>query len=281
PGAGDVGANVFTVQVDATGGSDTATLNITVDTAPVNQAPAFTVDPINEINATEDAAYSSSIADDASDPESDPMPFSKVSGPAWLSVASDGSLSGTPGAGDVGANVFTVQVDATGGSDTATLTITVDAAPVGWVEILYDDFEGGFGNWDDGGTDCKLYTGGARAHQGNNALHLQDNTSTSVSSTGDLALSAKSEIKVEFWANTQNLKNNEDFWLQISTDGGSNYDTVKDYNAGTEFENDVFFSDTVLISGYTLTDQTRLRFRCDASSNSDNVFIDEVRVSVQ
>jgi hypothetical protein len=94
-----------------------------------NQAPSFTADPINEADATEGAAYSSTIADDASDPESDPMTFSKVSGPAWLSVAADGTLSGTPGAGDVGANVFTVQVDATGGSDTATLNITVIPAP--------------------------------------------------------------------------------------------------------------------------------------------------------
>jgi hypothetical protein len=130
PGAVDVGLNNWTVQVSDGTDTDSATLQITVDAAPVNQPPAFTVDPINEINATENAAYSSTIADDASDPESDPMTFSKVSGPAWLSVASDGSLSGTPGAGDVGANVFTVQVTATGGSDTATLNITVDAAPV-------------------------------------------------------------------------------------------------------------------------------------------------------
>jgi hypothetical protein len=125
PGAGDVGANSWTVQVDdGNGGTDTATLNITVDAAP-NLPPTFTVDPINEIDATEDAAYSSTIADDASDPESDPMTFSKVSGPAWLSVASDGTLSGTPTNSDVGANAFTVQVDATGGSDQATLNITV------------------------------------------------------------------------------------------------------------------------------------------------------------
>jgi len=93
-----------------------------------NEAPTFNVDPISKANATEDEAYSASIGSDASDPESDALTFSKVSGPAWLSVASDGSLSGAPGSDDVGANSFTVQVDATGGSDTATLNITVDPA---------------------------------------------------------------------------------------------------------------------------------------------------------
>ena len=51
-----------------------------------------------------------------------------MSGPAWLTVGTDGSLSGTPAQSDAGANVFTVQVDdGNGGTDTATLNITVDA----------------------------------------------------------------------------------------------------------------------------------------------------------
>jgi hypothetical protein len=93
---------------------------------PANDPPSFTSPPINEIDATEGAAYSSTIADDASDPESDPMTFSKVDGPAWLQVdPGTGALSGTPGDSNVGTNVFTVKVDATGGSDTATLNIEV------------------------------------------------------------------------------------------------------------------------------------------------------------
>lgn len=63
------------------------------------------------------------------DEDGDTLTYSKVSGSAWLNVASDGTLSGTPGAGDVGLNAFTVQVDdGNGGSDTASLEITVDAA---------------------------------------------------------------------------------------------------------------------------------------------------------
>ncbi|NIU54973.1 MAG: hypothetical protein GWN67_00790 [Phycisphaerae bacterium] len=127
PTNSDVGLNVFTVQVNATGGSDTATLNITV--INTNDAPTFTVDPINKPDATEGAAYSDTIASSATDVDvGDTLTYSKVSGPAWLSVAADGALSGTPGSGDVGANVFTVQVDdGNGGTDTATLNITVNA----------------------------------------------------------------------------------------------------------------------------------------------------------
>ncbi len=126
PSNGDVDLNAFTVQVDATGGSDTATLNITV--ANVNDAPTFTVDPINEANATEDAPYSESISGSATDADAgDTLTYSKVSGPAWLSVASDGALTGTPSNNEVGLNAFTVEVsDGNGGTDQAALNIAVD-----------------------------------------------------------------------------------------------------------------------------------------------------------
>jgi len=38
---------------------------------------------------------------------------------------------------------------------------------------------------------------------------------------------------------------------------------------------------TTIITGFTLTDQTQLRFRCDASGNSDYIYIDEVVISAQ
>ena len=63
----------------------------------------------------------------ATDAEGDTLSYSKLTGPAWLAVAADGSLSGTPAQSDAGANVFTVEVDdGNGGTDTATLNITVD-----------------------------------------------------------------------------------------------------------------------------------------------------------
>ncbi|MFI4910179.1 MAG: heparin lyase I family protein [Sedimentisphaeraceae bacterium JB056] len=83
---------------------------------------------INETDATYGQAYSSTLADDAEDYEDDTLTFSKISGPAWLSVASNGGLSGTPSSSDVGLNTFEVQVtDSNGGSDTASLNIAVFA----------------------------------------------------------------------------------------------------------------------------------------------------------
>ncbi len=122
------GMNSFTLNVsDGNGGSDSATLEINVIDSS-NNPPVFTTDPIDGGAGTEGSLYSGAIGSSASDPDSDPLSYSKMTGPSWLNVASNGDLSGTP---DVaGMNSFTVNVsDGNGGSDSATLTIDVAALP--------------------------------------------------------------------------------------------------------------------------------------------------------
>ncbi|MCW1921047.1 putative Ig domain-containing protein [Luteolibacter arcticus] len=125
PGNGDVGPNSFTIRVeDGAGLADDAALSIAVTNT--NDAPVFAADPIAGSNATEDAAYSGSLSGTASDVDAgDTLSYSKVSGPAWLTVASNGTLGGTPGNDDVGANSFTVRVTDGGLTDDAVLNIAV------------------------------------------------------------------------------------------------------------------------------------------------------------
>ena len=126
PANSDVGLNSFTVKVtDAAGAFATATLNITV--ANTNDAPAFTSGTITGAGATEDAAYSGTLAGTATDVDAgDTLTYSKVSGPSWLAVAADGVLTGTPTNGDGGSNSFIVRVtDLAGSWAEATLQITV------------------------------------------------------------------------------------------------------------------------------------------------------------
>ena len=125
PSGADVGPNTFTVSVDdGNGGSDTATLNIEV--INVNDAPVFISGSLDGGSATEDIAYSGTLAGNASDDDNNNLVFSKVSGPPWLAVAPDGTLSGTPANADVGPNTFTVSVsDAIAAPVEAALHITV------------------------------------------------------------------------------------------------------------------------------------------------------------
>jgi arylsulfatase A-like enzyme len=102
-----------------------------VSSAP--QPPAFTGNPIVESNATTNQAYASSLIDNASDPNGDPMTFQNDGGPGWLTVAVNGDLSGTPQSSDLGTNTWTVSVtDGISGTNSASLKINVVAgAPTG------------------------------------------------------------------------------------------------------------------------------------------------------
>ncbi len=114
--------------------SDTASITINVDDE--NEAPSLA--NTTGVNAVEDQLYSDSIAGSGSDPDAgDTLTYSKVSGPAWLTVASDGGLSGTPSGIDVGINQWTVRVTDSGGlTADATLEITVDPASTGTTTYL-------------------------------------------------------------------------------------------------------------------------------------------------
>lgn len=150
---------------------DMAVDNVEIWSAPIGPlAPVFNSDPISKAGAIQDQSYSETLAADASDGNGDVLTFSKLSGPAWLSVASDGTLSGTPDASDVGLNEFVVQVSDGGLDSSATLSIDVadNTTPI----ILFsDDFEQGYGNW-------------VNTSSGDNSEWTRDSAGTTSSGTG-------------------------------------------------------------------------------------------------
>ncbi|MES2439411.1 MAG: LamG-like jellyroll fold domain-containing protein [Verrucomicrobiota bacterium] len=95
-----------------------------------NRAPRFTADPINKPDATGGQSYYHSIIRSATDADAgDTLTYGKVSGPAWLHVAANGALSGTPDSGNTGSNRFVVRVtDSRKASDDAVLNINVSGA---------------------------------------------------------------------------------------------------------------------------------------------------------
>lgn len=145
--------------------------------------------------------------------------------------------------------------------------------------IDFHDFEANWGIWNDGGSDCRRSANDANySFSGSRSARLRDNSSSSVTTTDNLNLSNFEEITVEFYFYARSMENGEDFWLQISTNGGSSYTTVASYASGSSFDNNTFYVDDVVISG-PFTSNTRIRFRCDASTNSDYVYIDDVTIS--
>ncbi|NNL92387.1 MAG: T9SS type A sorting domain-containing protein [Saprospiraceae bacterium] len=144
------------------------------------------------------------------------------------------------------------------------------------VDIDFEDFESGWGIWNDGGSDCRRRYDPQRS-LGNYSIRLRDNTNSSVMTTDNLNLAGFEEVTIDFSFYTFSMENGEDFWLQASTNGGSSYVTLVTWARGTDFQNSQREYENIVITG-TFTSNTRFRFRCDASANNDWVFIDNVDI---
>ena len=161
-----------------------------------------------------------------------------------------------------------------GGSDCS----PCESLPCTYGTVDSESFESGWGIWNDGGSDCRRNRRDRNYANGTYAIRLRDNTSTSNMTTDNLNLSGYEELTVSFDFIASSMENNEDFWLQISLDGGSSYTTVATYVSGSSFSNNQNYTSEVLIPG-PFTDNTRVRFRCDASGNNDKVYLDDVLIT--
>ena len=124
PAKADIGVTTWTARVDdGQGGTDDASLWLGVaDTLP----PRWYYSPLVLYGATVGKSYSDTVGQYVTNPDGLPLTFAKASGPAWLAVAANGAISGTPGAGNVGTNTFQFRVqDSEGRSASATGTIAV------------------------------------------------------------------------------------------------------------------------------------------------------------
>jgi vibriolysin len=199
---------------------------------------------------------------------------------AWNFGDTNTSSSQNPSHTYASSGTYTVSLTVTdddGATDTYSDSVTVSSGGGSWVTISYADFESSIGGYVDGGSDC-AWVSSSYAHQGSNCMRIRDNTSSSVFTTGTpFSLSGKTELEVSFWYYPRSMENGEDFWLQV--DSGSGFQTVASWARGTDFNNNTFYNETVSItSGITFGSNVRIRFRCDASGNSDFVYIDEVQV---
>ena len=159
------------------------------------------------------------------------------------------------------------------------LVVHYDKSDLSSHTISSDNFEDGFGIWNSSGKDSILYSDGAYAHQGSNAALLRDDTSQSRLISNSIDLVEYTSVSVDFWYYSLNFDNGHDLWLQISTDDGGNYTTVKTWVAGTDFENDTFTKGSFTIDDQLLSSNTILRFKSDAANDFDMIHLDEINVT--
>lgn len=245
----------YTVTVSDGTGTATDSVTVTVNALPIANAGAdVTIDQGNAttLTATGGGTY------------------------LWSTGATTASITVSP----TSTTIYTVTVSQNGCSTVDDVQVTVNATGGCTYSVLNTEgFENGWGIWNDGGSDAARDGTAAYATTGSYSMRLRDDTNTSVGTTDNLDLTAYSEITVDFGYYCRSMDNaTEDFWLQLSTDGGATFTTVEEWNLGDEFQNDVFYTDLVIIPG-PFTANTQLRFRADASGNQDWVYIDDVVIS--
>ena len=128
---------IYTVS-DGQGGTDTATVTITVN--PVNDAPVANDDSATTDEDSPLSADAPGVLGNDTDVDGDSLTALLGIGPSHgtLTLNSDGSFSYTPEADFNGTDSFTYTTsDGNGGEDTATLTITI--APVNDAPVANDD----------------------------------------------------------------------------------------------------------------------------------------------
>jgi beta-glucanase (GH16 family) len=149
-----------------------------------------------------------------------------------------------------------------------------------WTELTNDDFESGLGNWVDGGPDASL---SATHAIGTQCLNLQDDSGDASSAwlSSSLELQAYARLKVEFTYVTVDFSGTENFLVEFSEDGGSSWDVAGDFVHGTDFSNGIRENPVLIITDAThnFTSNAVIRLRCDAGSNTDDVYIDNIVIS--
>jgi hypothetical protein len=92
-------------------------------------------------------------------------------------------------------------------------------------------------------------------------------------------LTSYDAVEVTFYFYSYSMENNEDFWLRFYN--GSSWATVGTWARGTSFENNTFYSATVVLnsSDVNFSSNSAFRFQNDASGNNDHIYIDQVTIN--
>ncbi len=188
--------------------------------------------------------------------------------------ASDGSVT------DVGVAFDEIVIQGFGPNDCGT------------VEIHTADFETNLDGWTDGGWDAARVNNATRAYSGNFSLQIRDNSgaqSSFVSPTFNIL--PYNKVDFSFFFYTISMEAGENFFIEYRDNTAAAWTVVGDFRAGDinftthtgDFQRGspaLFYAKTVTINSDTqvFSSTGQFRVRCDASDNSDNIYIDKITI---
>jgi hypothetical protein len=161
--------------------------------------------------------------------------------------------------------------------------------------INFSTFESGLNGWSLGGGDAQRINNTSWSYNGNYSIRLRDddpsgNSSSILSPLFNISMLDKVDFKFFFKPN--GMENGEDFFIEYSSDAGSNWTVVGTFVSGSVASKTADFEATNTAIGYSKTvtifktdhsfptgTNARFRVRCDASSDNDMIYLDDVKIS--
>lgn len=142
---------------------------------------------------------------------------------------------------------------------------------------LYEDgFENNYGNWNNGGNNCRRNLNDAAfAAAGDYCVRLRNGTATSQLTSDVLDLSTASDLSIQFEFQFRGLEWNEQLFLERSDDGGTSYTTLETWTRNGSLKNKVLTgADVNVPAPYSAT--TTFRFRLAGNESNDRVYLDQI-----
>ncbi|MGB4849725.1 MAG: GEVED domain-containing protein [Saprospiraceae bacterium] len=144
--------------------------------------------------------------------------------------------------------------------------------------LLASYFETGWDGWVDGGIYADRVSG-ANAWEGSYSIKLAAAGGVKSAMTSPaFNLSTAIGLQITFHFYAVSMEPGEDFWVQYKNNSG-NWVTIASYLRGINFNNNTFYVSTVTVPNFVPTSAGTFRIKCDASDNTDQIYIDGVIIS--
>ncbi len=174
-------------------------------------------------------------------------------------------------------SIYVRAKDAAGnGTNSNTLSVTTQGGG-GTTTVLAAYFETGWDGWIDGGSDCgRTYS--SHSYEGNYSIYIRDNSGIAASMTSSAYnVTAYNQLVIDFYFYSYSMETDEDFSVRYYN--GSSWATVATYVSGSSYAGDGFYHAVVTLNKVNFPGNAQFRFQCNASSNNDIIYIDQVTVT--
>lgn len=201
-----------------------------------------------------------------------------------LLLNSDGSFQYTPNQGYLGPDSFSYFAnDGEDDSNIATVSITVNDEPV-IQQAFFDDFASSFVQWTESNEfDWNVELPDEKQvpnHPSSNNVAHADNCDKFcvLTVTNPVDLSSYNDATLSFWRYVDaSLDSNEYLKVQISSDGGNNWDEIASWGFNNGSDDDTWNLETFDLTGY-LTNNFKMQFVTKESKSNEVVEIDDVLI---